>query len=241
MITTNWPSSGVRSSILLLHQKQASANFSPCREVEVAMSPSIGWLHDTVVHSRRVRSLCQEIAPVLPDGGRVLDVGCGDGLLSRALQQTRPDLTLEGVDVMVRENSHIPVTSFDGSVLPFAADSFDAVLFVDVLHHTLDPSVLLREAARVAGKAVVIKDHLKEGFMAGPMLRVMDWAGNAHHGVSLPFNYWTMAQWQEAFQEIGLDVDHWNDRPRLYPWPASLVFGRSLHFIARLTPASVRQ
>jgi SAM-dependent methyltransferase len=31
---------------------------------------------------------------------------------------------------------------------PFSEDSFDMVMFVDVLHHTSDPRVLLREAVR---------------------------------------------------------------------------------------------
>jgi SAM-dependent methyltransferase len=199
---------------------------------------SRGRLHDAVVHSRRVRNLCRELAPFMAEEGRILDIGCGDGLLSQALQEARPGVSLEGVDVMVREDARIPVTAFDGSTLPFADKSVDAVLFVDVLHHTLDPDVLLQEASRVARDAVLIKDHLLEGFMAGPILRLMDWAGNAHHDVSLPYNYWTRDQWMNTFQKLGWTVERWNDRPDLYPWPGSLVFGRSLHFVARMAPAS---
>jgi len=202
------------------------------------VSRSLGRLHGAVVHTRRVRNLCRELAPFLPEGGRVLDVGCGDGLLSQALQGARPGVTLEGVDIMVRDGARIPVTSFDGTTLPFPDGSFDAVQFVDVLHHTLDPGVLLREASRVAREAVLIKDHLLEGFMAGPILRLMDWAGNAHHDVSLPYTYWTREQWLSTFRKLHWTVDHWNDRPRLYPWPTSLIFGRSLHFVARMVPAS---
>ena len=65
----------------------------------------------------------------------------------------RPDLEITGVDVLVRPKNHIPVQLFDGRQLPFPDQSFDAVMFVDVLHHTDDPSVLLREAKRVARKA----------------------------------------------------------------------------------------
>ena len=55
-------------------------------------------------------------------------------------------------------------------------------MFVDVLHHTDDPMVLLREAGRVASGFVLIKDHTQNGILAGRRLRFMDWVGNARHG-----------------------------------------------------------
>jgi hypothetical protein len=94
--------------------------------------------------------------------------------------------------------------------------------------------VLLREAARVARRAIVIKDHTLTGFLAGPTLRFMDWIGNARHGVELPYNYWTLKRWKAAFTELGVAVDVWITDVGLYPWPADLAFGRSLHFITRL-------
>ena len=106
---------------------------------------------------------------------------------------------MSGIDVLVRPETKIPVQPFDGQRIPFADGAFDAVSFVDVLHHTDDPIVLLREAVRVAKTAVVIKDHLADGVLARPTLRFMDWVGNAGHGVVLPYNYWTQPQWSRAF------------------------------------------
>ena len=107
-------------------------------------------------------------------------------------------------------------------------------MFVDVLHHTENPMILLREAARVAKKGVLIKDHLLDAFLAGPRLRFMDNVGNRRHGVALPFNYWRYEQWLAAFSELGLSVNSWNGDLRLYPGPADWLFGRSLHFVVRL-------
>ena len=70
------------------------------------------------------------------------------------------------------------------------------------------PTVLLREAARVARQGVVIKDHTRDGILAGPILRFMDFVGNAHHGVALPYNYWPRRCWIGAFEELGLSSDH---------------------------------
>lgn len=188
------------------------------------------------VHERRVRTLCAHLAPLFPPHARVLDVGSGDGLLARRIALARPDLAIEGIDVLVRENARIPVLPFDGSTIPHGDAAFDAVLFVDVLHHTHDPLVLLREARRVARRAILIKDHTRNGLLAGPTLRFMDRVGNARHGVALPFNYWTRRQWRNAFRTLDLEVAVRKTRLGLYPAPANWIFGRSLHFIARLHP-----
>ena len=194
----------------------------------------LATLHEQGIHPRRVRVLADHLASLMPAGARVLDVGCGDGQLAHRLAQVRPDLSLSGLDVMVRPNAAIEVTPFDGSTIPLPDHFVDVVMFVDVLHHTHHPLVLLREAARVARQAVVLKDHLDEGFLSTPTLRLMDWVGNARHGVSLPYSYWSRDEWNSAFMATGLAIDAWRERLSLYPSPASLVFDRSLHFIARL-------
>jgi SAM-dependent methyltransferase len=192
-------------------------------------------VHGNFVYNRRVERLCTHLSAVMPHGrARVLDIGCGDGLLSSMIMEARSDLEIVGIDVLIRPRTHIPVTEFDGRRIPFANDSVDGAMFVDVLHHTPDPMVLLREAARVARSAIVIKDHTANGFLAARTLRFMDEVGNARHGVALPFNYWTRERWMEAFETLGQRVAAWNDRLGLYPRPASWVFDRSLHFVARL-------
>jgi len=107
-------------------------------------------------------------------------------------------------------------------------------MFVDVLHHVDDPIVLLSEAVRVARKGIVIKDHTENGLLAGPTLRFMDWVGNARHGIALPYNYWPKERWHQAIESFGLTIAEWRSELGLYPWPAHCVFGRSLHFVARL-------
>ncbi|TMA06848.1 MAG: class I SAM-dependent methyltransferase [Deltaproteobacteria bacterium] len=194
----------------------------------------IGRIHGGYVHNRRVRVLGNHLVELIPKAARVLDVGCGDGLLAHLLMEKRPDIRVKGVDVLVRCHTHIPVDQFDGKVIPYADASFDVSMFVDVLHHTEDPVFLLREAMRVTRAAIVIKDHTRNGLLAGPTLRLMDLIGNARHGVAIPYNYWHRQQWFEAFSTLDLTVGAWKQDLGLYPLPANWIFGRSLHFVARL-------
>ena len=193
-------------------------------------------LHGTLVFDRRTRVLSERLAGLLPEQAKVLDVGCGNGLIDRLIAERRPDVTITGVDLIVRPETHIPVTQFDGKRIPFDDNAFDVVMFVDVLHHTEDPEILLTEARRVANRAVVLKDHTRDGFLAGPTLRFMDWVGNAPHGIPLPYNYWPERRWRAAFAGLGLTPEVWLNKLGLYATPANWLFDRSLHFVARLSP-----
>ncbi len=194
----------------------------------------LATLHGALVFDRRTRVLSERLAALLPAGARVLDVGCGDGSIDRLIAERRPDVTITGVDLIVRPETHIPVTQFDGQHIPFDDGSFDVVMFVDVLHHTQDPAILLAEARRVARQTVVLKDHTRDGLLAGPTLRFMDWVGNAPHGIPLPYNYWPERRWHETFARLGLTPAIWLNKLGLYPTLATWVFDRSLHFVARL-------
>jgi SAM-dependent methyltransferase len=195
----------------------------------------IDHIHGGYVHRRRVRVLSDYFASSLPRDLSMLDVGCGDGRLARILMEARPDLKVTGVDVLEREDCAIPMKVFDGKTLPFRDGEFDAVLFVDVLHHATDPYKLLEEGVRVAKRFVAMKDHTRNGLFAGLTLRFMDKIGNSRHGVALPFTYWSHEQWLTAFDRLGLSREAWSGKVPLYPWPASLVFTRKFHFCALLT------
>lgn len=194
----------------------------------------LNTVHDRAVFQRRVRVLSDLLVQELNEPGTVLDLGCGDGSIARAVMDRRPDLGFRGIDVLVRPRTLIPVELFDGNTIPAPDGSYDWVTIVDVLHHTDDPGHLVSEAARVARKGVVIKDHLREGPGAYATLRFMDWVGNKGHDVRLPYNYLSRQEWNGIMACAGLKARSWREKLSLYPFPANLLFDRNLHFIATL-------
>jgi SAM-dependent methyltransferase len=202
------------------------------------LSWPLSWIarsHRALVFGRRARVLANALAPLIPaDARTVLDIGCGDGTIGGLLAQRRPELAIEGVEVIPRPTCNIPCRAFDGTQLPFPDRSFDVCLFVDVLHHTADVTQLLREAVRVSRSYVVLKDHLSESPFDHATLRGMDWVGNRPHGVTLTYNYQSLSQWQQHFASCGLEATQLSTTLPLYPFPFSLLFGRKLHFVAQL-------
>lgn len=194
----------------------------------------VGKIHGKLVHRRRVDVLAQGVASIFPACSTLLDVGCGDGTIAKQLAQRVPGLKATGAEYSPRADCAIPCTSFDGVHLPFEDKSFDCCMFIDVLHHSLDPLSILRDAARVSRKYVLIKDHLAENVLDHWTLRIMDWVGNRPHGVVLPYAYLSKAQWKALYEDAGLVVQQTERAIKLYPPPLSWIFGRGLHFISVL-------
>jgi ubiquinone/menaquinone biosynthesis C-methylase UbiE len=98
-----------------------------------------------------------------PDA-RVLEVGCGDGRVTAMYDDaTRFTVGLEperGALAEARQlTSDACFVCGSGTALPFAAASFDVVLFTLSLHHNPDPAAALIEAARTSapgGKILVL-------------------------------------------------------------------------------------
>lgn len=84
--------------------------------------------------------------------GLVLDVGCGEGVLSAAVREAGPpDTQVVGLDrsaTMLRAHPG-PKVQADAASLPFGDDTFDAVVAVNVLYHLAEPLAVISEAHRV--------------------------------------------------------------------------------------------
>ena len=183
-------------------------------------------IHHRYVHLRRVKVLADELARLIPAGSLVLDVGCGDGTIDRAVMERAPSAKYAGIDVMARPVCAIPCSTYDGVSIPHTDGSFDVVQFIDVLHHTDSIEAVFAEAVRVSRRYVILKDHSFANRFEYEVVKWMDWVGNAPHGVRLPYNFKDLAWWRDLVDRNGLAIRAFNSRVALYPFPFSELFGR---------------
>jgi ubiquinone/menaquinone biosynthesis C-methylase UbiE len=100
---------------------------------------------------------CIIVAAFAPLAGkRLLDVGCGAGVLARLLSDrgARVGGVDPNVEAVALAREAVPAGSFHpagAEALPFADDSFDGAIFLNSLHHVPEPTMhrALEEAARV--------------------------------------------------------------------------------------------
>lgn len=190
--------------------------------------------------NRRVSILAKHLANLVPETECLqgLDVGCGSGEVAESIRQLRANVRFQGIDVLVRPQTRIPVREFDGFKIPFPDRHFDFTMLVDVLHHAEDAEQLLAECVRVSRQFILIKDHSCNSFWDDWRLRFMDWVGNRSYGVALPYNYLSTQQWKMLYEKCGLFPKKTIDLLNLYPPPGSLIFDSNLHFISRLEISS---
>lgn len=97
------------------------------------------------------------IASHVPLRGRILDVGCGNGIFTRRLAGWGASVI--GIDFsrpLLAHNPHSMRVCGDATTLPFPDNSFDVVFEANVLHHVDGRERLIREMRRVSRRHVVL-------------------------------------------------------------------------------------
>jgi demethylmenaquinone methyltransferase/2-methoxy-6-polyprenyl-1,4-benzoquinol methylase len=91
---------------------------------------------------------------------RVVDVGGGTGRGARAVEAAEQLVVDAAPGMLRRVPAGIDRVAGDATRLPLRADSADAVLIVDALHHMPDHAAVLAEAARVLrpGGVLVVRE-----------------------------------------------------------------------------------
>ena len=107
------------------------------------------------------QTIIESIARLVPEGSRVLDLGCGDGAMLDYLQRTRGcsgygiEISDTNVLACVQRGVNVVQLNLDGGLTMFDDASFDVVLQLDTLQHLRNAETMLRETARVGRIGVV--------------------------------------------------------------------------------------
>lgn len=115
----------------------------------------MSWFSPTYFRLRQALKAIKK----LPAGSRVLEIGCGAGQFIRAIKKIRPEINAFGCDISqsaieqaLKRGGGVEYKPNDESGLPYADDSFEAILIFDVLEHAANPARLLLEVHRVLKK-----------------------------------------------------------------------------------------
>ena len=107
------------------------------------------------------KATMEALARLVPEGSRVLDLGCGDGRMLASLQRSRGcsgyaiEIADANVLACVQRGVNVVQLNLDGGLTMFDEASFDVVLQLDTLQHLRNAEVMLRETARVGRLGIV--------------------------------------------------------------------------------------
>ncbi|MFM2074035.1 MAG: methionine biosynthesis protein MetW [Pseudomonadota bacterium] len=106
-------------------------------------------------------NVMHSIARLVPEGSRVLDLGCGDGAMLAHLQSQRGcsgygvEIDDDKVQACLRRGINVLQLNLEDGLAMFEDNSFDMVLQIDTLQHLRNTETMLRETARVGRQGIV--------------------------------------------------------------------------------------
>jgi len=151
------------------------------------------------------------VCPYLTGIRKLLDFGCGDLKLGKAIAKNIPALSVTGVDI-IRTNQpkekNVTFVLSDGKTLPFQKNTFDAVLSYHVLHHCQDPSYILDELVRVSKKTIILVEPVLRLSLEKPGFIFVDILTNLSRipNISFPFSVKHREWWEREFRRRKLNI-----------------------------------
>jgi 2-polyprenyl-3-methyl-5-hydroxy-6-metoxy-1,4-benzoquinol methylase len=145
----------------------------------------VHYEYDRIADRKRVDFIAAVLQGSLPANARILDVGCGNGVISRHLG--RLGFQMLGIDVSdktiekARAATSLPNVVFQtksAEELVASGERYDAVICSEVLEHLTDPGALLNvlyASLKEDGKLIVTVPNgrgPRESFVTKPILRM---------------------------------------------------------------------
>lgn len=174
----------------------------------------------------------EQVMPYIQKGQRVLDFGCGDLSLSKAIAKRYPRNVVTGVDVVDfgTADDTVRFAVYDGNTLPYKKNAFDVVISYHVLHHTNNPLGLLSESMRVCGKTLLLVEPVPRFYAEIVGMTIMDWIFNIWKSrtISMTYAFQSNEVWTKEIEKHGFQIKKRIDVELLPKW---MPTGRSYLYV----------
>ncbi len=160
------------------------------------------------------------------DPASLLDVGCGEGVLTHKWAQRLPGRRIVGIDLedpaiqaewAKRQAPNLEYKVMKAERMPFADGEFDAATAIEVLEHVPDPAHTVAEMARVAER------HLLVSVPREPLWRALNMARGAYlkdlGNTPGHLNHWSKRSFVSLLAQHGEVVEARSP----FPWTMLLV------------------
>lgn len=166
------------------------------------------WRHPNSLYQRHLELYLDRMFYHLQNSGarNVLDAGCGEGIVYRAMRErgyrgrwTGFDFSREAVEFAHAAAPEADWHHASAYEIPFADDSFDLVFSSQVLEHLIDPHRPLREYARVGAQWLLLSVPREPYFRT--MEKLLLWlrlGGDPGH-----VNHWTSRRFRDFAAQAG--------------------------------------
>lgn len=152
---------------------------------------------------RRAKQIVKHITQYLHSSDRILDIGSGTCSKYEVLREENYKVTPLDTKNLSLIDSIKPII-YDGKKLPFKKNQFSVTLLIFVLHHTPHPEKILKEAARVSKRIIIIEDiytNIIHKYLTYFFDSLFNQEFRRH-----PHSNKTDKQWRLLFNQLGLKL-----------------------------------
>ncbi len=156
----------------------------------------------------------------------ILDVGCGEGVLTHKWAERLGDGRIVGIDLDEpelkaawehRQRDNLEYKILEATKLPFADNEFEMTTAIEVLEHVPEPASTIAEMGRVAAKYVLVsvpREPLWRGLNMARGSYIKDLGNTPGH-----VNHWSKRAFIKELSAIGKVVEAKSP----FPWTMLLV------------------
>jgi ubiquinone/menaquinone biosynthesis C-methylase UbiE len=172
------------------------------------------WEYDNGLYQKHLERYLDTMYGHLKSTGarKVLDVGCGEGIVYRAMRErgwsgdwSGFDFSQEAVEFAKQASPEAQWRQASAYEMPYPDKSFELIFSSQVFEHLPNPAGPLRECARVAAKQMLISVPLE------PYFRTLTWlsvnlkiGGDPGH-----VNFWSPAKFRKFVSQVGT-LERWD-------------------------------